>query len=151
MSRKNIYMQARHTLIIDGVPITGFADGDHLQIKPEGNAAARSQGGDGPAMNISVDQGGQITISLLPTSPALGTLYSLRDAQKLSPRLFGIVLMSGVEEVITGAGCAFGELPQFSTGGPTMQGRQFLFECLKIKMDSSAVEAIAGGSLGGVL
>jgi len=98
-----------------------------------------------------VAQGGTVTINLLPTSPALGIMYAIRDAQALNPRLFGIVLMSGVEEVITAAGCAFGDLPQFQTGGPTMQGRQFLFECLKLTLDTSAVEAIAGGALGGLI
>lgn len=143
--RKNIYMQGRHILVVDGIPLSGFAEGDHVQIKLDGNAAARTKGGDGPAMNLEVPQGGQVTISLLPTSPVLGVLYALRDAQKLNPRLFGVVLMSGVEEVITAAGCAFGDLPQFQTGGPTMQPRQFVIECLKVKMDSSAVEAIGGG------
>lgn len=151
MSRINLYAQNRHTLIIDGIPITGFADGDWMQVKADGNAAQRTTGGDGPAMNLTVDQGGQVTINLLPTSPALGQLYGLRDVQKINPRLFSIVLMSGVEEVITAQGCAFGELPQMQTGGPTMQGRQFVFEALKITFDTSAVETIVGGFIGGLL
>ena len=148
--RVNLYAQNRHTLIIDGVPITDFAEGDWMQVKVDGNAASRTHGGDGPAMNLSTAQGGQITISLKPTSPALGTLYETRDAQS-TPRMFGIVLMTGVEEVITAAGCAFGDLPQFQTGGPTMQPRQFHFECLQVQMDTSAVEAIAGGFVGGLI
>jgi hypothetical protein len=149
--RVNLYSQARHVLIIDGVPMEGFAEGDHMQIKLDGNAAARTMGGDGPAMNISVAQGGKLTLSLQPVSPVLGTLYALREEQQANPRLFSVVLMTGVEEVITASGCAFGDLPQFATGGPTQQARQFDIEALEIKLDTSAVETIAGGFLGGIL
>jgi len=151
MARINLYAQNRHTLVVDGTPITGFADGDWLAVKVDGNVAERTQGGDGPSMNISVPQGGIITVNLLPTSPALGILYSIRDAQQLTPRLFSIVLISGVEEIIQAGGCAFGELPEFQTGGPTMKGRSFPFECSQIKLDSSGVEAVAGGLLGGLI
>ena len=140
--KKNIYMQGRHILLVDGIPLSGFADGDYVQIKQDGNAASRTQGGDGPQMSISVAQGGQFTISLLPTSPVLGLMYELRNAQKLNPRLISIVLMSGVEEMITASGCAFGDQPQFATGGPTMQPRQFALECLAINMDLTATELI---------
>lgn len=144
MARINLYAQNRHILIVDGVPVNGFADGDFMQVKLDGNVAARTQGADGPAMNVSTAQGGQVTLSLLPTSPALGVLYALLDSQKSSPRFFSIVLVSGVEEVIQADSCCFGELPQFASGGPTMQPRQFQFESLKISLDQSAVEALAG-------
>ena len=151
MSRINLYSQGRHVLIIDGMPCTGFAEGDHLQVKLDGNVAARTMGGDGPAMNLSVPQGGKITCSLLPTSEVLGVLYGLREEQASNPRLFSVVLMTGVEEVITANGCAFGDLAQFNSGGPTMQPRQFDIEALEITLDTSAVEAIAGGFLGGLI
>jgi hypothetical protein len=151
MMRINLYSQSRHIVIIDGVPLSGFGDGDFMQVKLDGNVAARTAGADGPAISLSTDQGGAVTLSLLPTSPVLGILYALRDAQKSNPRLFSIVLMSGVEEVITCSGCAIGELPQFATGGPQMSARQFTFECSKISLDVSAVEAIGGGLIGGVI
>lgn len=149
--RLNLYAQNRHTIVLDGIPLSGFAEGDYLQVKQDGNAAARSMGGDGPSMNLSTIQGGQITISLMPTSPALGSLYALKDAQVNNPRLFTLAVLTGTEEVITAAGCAFGDTPQFQTGGPTQQPRQFVLECLQIKMDTSGVETIAGGFIGGLI
>ena len=149
--RQNIYFQNSHTLIIDGIPITGFAEGDFMQVKLDGASATRSHGADGPAMNISVDQGGKLTISLLPISPALGLLYGLRETQKNAPRLFTVVLMTGVQEFISASGCAMGDLPQFQSGGPNMQPRTFEIECLKIKLDTSAIESVAGGLIGGLL
>lgn len=149
--RVNLYSQQRHVLIIDGIPISGFAEGDHVQVKLDGNAASRTMGGDGPAMNLSVAQGGKVTVGLNPVSPALGSLYALRNEQNLNPRLFNVVLMTGVEEVITASGCAFGDLPQFSSGGPQQSPRQFEIEALDIKLDTSAIESIAGGLLGSLI
>jgi len=145
--RVNLYSQNRHIVVIDGIPIQGFAEGDYMQIKVDGNAAEITKGGDGPAMNISTQQGGEITIALQPTSPALGTLYALREEQANNPRLITISLVTGVEEIITASGCAFADMPQFQTGGPTMQGRQFPLKALKIRLDNSAVEAVVGGLL----
>lgn len=143
--RLNLYSQNRHTVVVDGVALAGFAEGDYIQVKKDGNAAQRTQGGDGPAMNISTDQGGQITIGLNPTSPALGFLYEIREQQRVFPRLISIVLITGTEEVIIANGCGFGDLPQFQSGGPTMQPRQFVFECLQIEGDLSETEPIEGG------
>lgn len=151
MPRINLYAQNRHTLVIDGVPIQGFADGDFISVKLNGGAAEITPGADGPSMNLSTEQGGMLTLSLKPTSPAIGTLYALRKQQQQNPRLFSVVLISGVEEIINAGGCAFGELAEFSTGGPTMQPRQFPIAALQINMDESAVEAIDGGLLGGLL
>lgn len=143
MSRFYLYSQNRHTLIIDGIPIDGFADGDYIQIKEDGNAATRSFGGDGPSMSIATDQGGNLTLGLYPNSPVIGALYTMRKQQKENPRLFNIILLSGVDELINFNGCAFGDQPQLGSGGPTMQPRQFSFECLKIVMDESGTIVFA--------
>lgn len=137
MARINLYAQNRHTLIIDGIPISGFAEGDFLQVKEDGNMAVRNLGADGPSMSLSTEQGGNFVLSLTPTSPALGIVYGMRKQQNENPRLFNTVLLSGVDEMINFKGCAFGDQPQFTTGGPTMQPRQFSFECLEIEMDQS--------------
>ena len=142
--RVNLYSQNRNTIVINGVPISGFAEGDWMEIKQDGNAAERTKGGDGPAISISTAQGGQITVSLVPTSPAIGLLYSLRNTQISNPSLFAISLFTGVDEIISAFGCAFGDLPQFTTGGEKMAPRKFVFECQKISMDISDVESIIG-------
>ena len=151
MPRINLYGQNRHIIIVDGVPLSGFANGDYVQVKQDGNAAKRTEGGDGPTMNLSVEQGGMITIGLNPTSPIIGALYEIRNAQKAAPRMFSIILTTGVDELINCSGCAFADLPEFQTGGPEMQPRSFPFECLKIDMDLSAVESVAGGLIGGLI
>lgn len=145
MARLNLYGQNRHVVIIAGIQVTGFAEGDFMTIKQEGNAASRTKGADGPSMNLSTDQGGIITISLKPTSPALGTVLTLRDAQKANPTLFTIALVTGVEEVISASGCAFGELDEFASGGESMQSRKFNFECSKMTLDLSGVNPVSGG------
>lgn len=149
--RINLYAQNRHVVIVDGIPLQGYKEGDFIQIKSDGNAASRTHGGDGPSMNLSSDQGGSITFGLNPTSPVIGALYELRNAQKRNPRLFSVQVVTGVEELVCAEGCAWGELPQFSTGGDKQQGRDFVIECLKINMDLSEVLPVAGGLVGGLI
>lgn len=149
--RVNLYAQNRHVVVVDGIPLSNFAEGDYLQIKLDGGGAIRTHGGDGPVMNITTAQGGKVTVGLCPTSPALGLMYEIFKNQSTSPRMFSVLLVTGVEEVIQASGCAFGEMPQFTTGGPSMQPRQFEIESLQIKLDDSAVEAIGGGLAGGLV
>ncbi len=151
MSRVNLYGQNQHVVLVNGVPLNGFAEGDFLQVKLDGNAAVRTHGGDGPSMNLSSAQGGQLTIGLLPTSPSIGPLYAVRDSQANTPRLFSVQVVSGVEEIMMFTGCAFGDTPQFQTGGPTMQPRQFVIEFLVANMDSSVASKLGGGILGGLI
>jgi hypothetical protein len=132
--RVDLYGQNRHLVIVDGVPLSNFAEGDHLEVKLDGGAATRTHGGDGPGMSISTKQGGTVTIGLLPTSPALDILYALRDRIATSPYLFSVQLMTGVEEMITANGCAFGDTPAFTTGGPAMSGRKFQIECKELSI-----------------
>lgn len=139
--RLNLYAQQKHSVVLNGVAISGFAEGDFLEVKLDGNAAERTKGADGPAISVSTPQGGTIGLSITPVSPALGTLYALRNVQITSPTLFSIAVMTGTEEIISAYGCAFGDTPQFASGGDKMSARKFSFECQKIVMDTSDVQS----------
>ena len=149
--RFNLYSQSNITVVISGVPWTGFMEGDFLSVKLDGNAAERTMGASGSSMNISADYGGKISVALMDTSPSLGIAYQLRNLQRLKKSMFTIALLSGVNEIITASGCAFGDTPEFSTGGPKMGGRGFTFEAINIAMDTAGIESVAGLLAGGVV
>ena len=151
MSRQNLYAQNRHVVIVDSVPWSGFADGDYLDFELHGNAATRTEGGDGPSMNLSSAQGATVTIGLMPNSPSIGLAYEAWKAQASSPRMINIQLVTGTEEVITFSGCMFAKLPAAKSGGPVQSARQFSFECLKVIPDISATDSIDGGLLGSLV
>ena len=142
--RSNIYLQANHTMIVNGIQLTGFFEGDIMSIEVDGNEAERTKGADGPSMNISVAQGGKIEVTLAPNSPAIGAMYAIRELQRVAPTLFGIVLMTGVSELVIAIGCAFSKLAPWTTGGPKMTGRKFSFEVLGLPMDPSPTLSIGG-------
>ena len=151
--RSNFYAQANTTLLVNGINVGGLAEGDCIRIKADGGAAIRTKGADGPSLSISSFQGGTLEFDLKPTSPALGIMYALWQSQQslggaVGP--FAIIVMTGVQEVIAAVGM-FGDLPQFSTGGPQMQPRKFMLECTALKLDLSSVESIAGGSVAAAL
>jgi len=132
-STQQIYLQAYHIVVVDGIPITGFGEDDYISIKYDGGGAEIISGADGPAMRYLVKSGGQIGLSVLPTGKAFFDLAVLRSTQFSSSdrRLFSVVIMSGVEEVFSFAGCAFGDLPEFKTGGPRMSSRAFVINFLQ--------------------
>lgn len=132
-NNQQLYLQGYHVVVVDGIPLSGFDAGDFIKIRIAGGGAVILSGGDGPAMQYTVQNGGELEISVLPTGRAFLDLATLRATQFQSTdrRLFSVVIMSGVEEVFSFAGCAFGDLPEFSTGGPVMQPRTFLIKFLK--------------------
>lgn len=142
--RINLYAQNNISIILGGIPLSGFMEGDFLEFKIDGNAAERTLGADGPAMNISAKGGGYINITLKDTSPVLGSMEQLFALQANRKNMFTMAVLSGVNEVITASGCAFGDRPAFSTGGPKMNGRTFNVQCLAIAMDTAGIESVAG-------
>jgi hypothetical protein len=144
--RKNLYLQANNTLVIDGISVSGFMEGDCMTIDDEGNAAQRTLGASGASMSISAYAGGKFSVILKPTSGALGKLYKLREDQKRASnrRLISITLFTGVDETISIRGAAFAKLPAISTGGEKEAARQFDFEYLEAVFDKSDVESILG-------
>ena len=144
--RKNLYLQANNTLVIDGVSITDFMEGDCITIDDEGNAAQRTLGASGPSMSISAYAGGKFSVILKATGAANGKLYAIREDQQRASnrRLLSISLFTGVDETIKITGAAFAKLPAFSTGGEKEGPRQFDFEYLKLELDKSDVESVDG-------
>ena len=150
MARFSLYDQKNHIVVLDGVPLSAFAEGDFLELKQDGAPAVRCFGADGPTMNFCPPAGGHLVLGLSPTSPALDDLQDLWEAQLLATRLFTTVLLSGVNEIFTAYGCAFGETPSFLTGGATIQPRQYQIEFLKIEKELASGE-IGGGFFGGLI
>ena len=144
--RINLYSQAGHTLVVDGISITDFMEGDCITIDDEGNAAQRTLGASGPSMSISAYAGGKCSVILKATGAANGKLYALREDQQRSTtrRLFSMSLFTGVNETIRITGAAFAKLPAFSTGGEKEGPRQFDFEYLRLELDKSDVESVDG-------
>lgn len=77
-------------VIINGVEITGWADGDDvIQIKRRADAATDKVGAGGSMMvSISADKSGEATFKLQQTSPSNKYLTALAEAQQSSGELF---------------------------------------------------------------
>lgn len=145
------YRQGDHVVDFDGDRLDQFADGDHLGVHLQGGGAIRVPGPAGVAMHRTVDGGGTLTFNLQATSPAVEWLMALRKQQadywsmnstktkrilQASP-LFSVTVYTGVKETLVATGCAFGDTPAWSTGGPTQTARQFVIECAEIKYEKS--------------
>lgn len=126
-SRLELYDQAAHVLAFDGVPITGFSEGDWMEIETLQAGSSTSYGAFGPVLNLKkADEGGHLRLHLNANSPAV-EFFMLAHAQQLKkPRFFNVALTTGVGELFMFIGCFYGSVGNFSTGGPVMTPRTFV-------------------------
>lgn len=74
------------SVIVDGVFMTGFMDGEPIKVEKNEDDVKAHVGADGDVTYAeSADQTGKITLSLKQTSPSLVTLQQLRKSKKIFP------------------------------------------------------------------
>lgn len=99
------YSAKKVVCLVDGVPITGLADGDDaITVERSADAFSLLIGADGEqAALFNPDRSGVATIKLLQTSRsnfALTTKLKIQEAGQLSPFPFGVKDTGGLDLVI---------------------------------------------------
>lgn len=102
------YAFEKVVVLVDGVPITGVADGDDgITVERNREVYSTLIGADGDACAMkSADRSGVATIKLLQTSPSnlfLTAKLKLQDAGVLSPFPFTVKDANGLDLVIAEA------------------------------------------------
>lgn len=136
MARNFLFLnQAMCTVIIDGVPVFGFAPGDSIKITPNAEGSAVEVGLDGAVTQFSTDMSGEFEIDLMPTSPFLDVV----NAQWLAQKTAAAVLMLGT--VTTSAaepfaliGMSIADPGAVQTGGKAVTPRTVKFKVQRIVM-----------------
>ena len=128
MARQEFYNQAEHTVTADGFALEDFAEGDDvIAFEPQGDASVATRGLDRNRISFGSPRPGLLTIRLKPTSPSLDRLNELvRSQESGTPRLVDVQVGTGVKDVLRLTNCAIIE-SGWSTGGPTMQPREYQF------------------------
>lgn len=104
----NQYDPKAVSFIVNGVPITGFMDGEFLTITPTVDPAAIHVGSDGEAtMVVNADESGTIVAVLKQTSLANAVLSALRSTKAIFPVVVkdtnGVEIHTGAKAFISGA------------------------------------------------
>lgn len=95
-------------VLVNGVPITGFADGnDAVSVERDREAFTKLVGADGDVMALrSADRSGTAMLKLLQSSISntyLTTFLKIQDAGVLSPVPFSVKDLNGLDLVIAEA------------------------------------------------
>ena len=95
------YDVSRIYVSVNGIPITGFADGTFIKVTRAGDAYTRVVGADGVVSRAkSNDKSGEIAIILSQTSPSNKVLSSIALLDELSG---GGVVPIGVSDAVSGS------------------------------------------------
>lgn len=135
MARSKYYSQASNSVIVDGFAIEDFFEGDDaIAWEPEGDSITATRGLDKNALSFGSPRPGRLTIKLKPTSPSIPRLVEFVRAQENgNPRLVGAQVTTGVQDIIDMEDC--GVLDNgFTSGGPTMQAREFVIVCASYQL-----------------
>lgn len=120
-------------VIVGGVPVSGFGDGDFIKAEYMTDAAVLKEGADGsPALSYKkgVTRGGTITLTLLQTSMSNNILNGLLFVQKTTGVAAGTfpigILNSQGGQIVTMPRAAFAKEPVV-TYGPEVSTVEYTF------------------------
>jgi hypothetical protein len=128
-------------VLVNGVPITGFADGDDaISVQRDVPAFTKRVGADGDVLALkSADRSGMATFKLLQSSlsnTTLTALLKIQDAGVLAPIAFSVKDLNGLDLVIAEA--AFVEGPPTMVWGAGHNAREW-------KLVLASVDIFAAG------
>lgn len=122
---RRTYSQKNNTLTIDGRTIEGFIEGASITIRYDGGEVDKTQGTDGPGINLATYQGMSILFSLRENSPSQQFLQDLFKRQEQGGEGVNVVLRTGVNILHTLPN-SFISLPgELATGDKKMAGWQY--------------------------
>ncbi|MFS0878023.1 phage structural protein [Solibacillus isronensis] len=127
-----VYNFKNNQVIVDGLIITGYADGDAIQAERNEDKNSQFVGVDGNVTyNQTNNDTGVITLTLKPTSSSLPALKALYKSGKL----FNVLIQDTANNVrVTGEDCLFQTWPSF-TRGEEAAGLEIPILCAYYKED----------------
>ena len=133
------YNQKGQAMIIGGVPLEDYGDGDSVRVVRGGEIGSFTKGLDGAKPNIANDETCTFEVDLKPTSPSNDYLASLlKRQQAASPEFLNLT-----GQVIDGTGvihsASIGIMiaaADVSTGGPAMANRTWRIGFASLNQDN---------------
>jgi hypothetical protein len=121
------YNQQSTTLIVDGVVILDFFEGASIVFTVEGGEVEKTQGTDGPSINMATPQGARLRFHLRETSRSHAFLADLHRSQQNGGPGVTIVLTTGAEMQRQLTDAYMTPPGELSTGDKKMGGMEYTF------------------------
>ncbi len=122
---RHVYNQKALTVTVDGVTIQDYFEGAPLVYTWDGGEVDKTQGTDGPGINLATNQGSTLQITLRETSRSIGFLQSLRTRQENGGAGVTVVVRTGAQILLTMTDSYIGRPGQLATGDKKQGGIQF--------------------------
>lgn len=120
-----VYNQKALTITVDGVTIQDYMDGASCIITLDGGEVQKTQGTDGPGVNLATNQGATIQFTLRETSRSIKFLNDLRLRQESGLAGVTAIVRTGANILMTMPESYISRPGQLSTGDKMQGGMQF--------------------------
>lgn len=138
---RRVYNQKNTSITVDGVLISGYMDGASITISHDGGEVDKTQGTDGPGINLATNQGMTVQVQLRENSMSRAFLQSLRIRQENGGEGVTIVVRTGVDVLHLMTNCYISHPEPLSTGDKKMGGLQYTF--MSEAEDTSSLELLS--------
>lgn len=121
-----VYHQNDVMVFLDGRKITGLMEGTSITFTYDGGEVDKTQGTDGPGLNVATRQGGTLRFTLRENSTDYAYLQTVRRRNEASPfAISNAVVTTGTRDVLRLSYCAIGLPGERATGDKKMAGVEF--------------------------
>lgn len=145
---RRAYSQKNTTVTVDGVTIRGFMDGASIIVTHDGGEVDKTQGTDGPGINLATNQGMTIQFTLRENSPSRAFLKALRQRQENGGDGVTTVVRTGVNVLHSMPFSFISQPGALNTGDKKMGGLQYTL--MSETEDTSNLESdLSIGDFGG--
>lgn len=122
---RRVYNQKALTITVDGVNITDFMDGASCIITLDGGEVQKTEGTDGPGINLATDQGSTLQFTLRETSRSIKFLNDLRLRQQSGLAGVTAIVRTGANILLTMPDAFISRPGALNTGDKTQGGFQY--------------------------
>ena len=134
------YNQKTHSIALDGVSIVGLFSGTPIVVTTDGGEVTKTQGTDGPSINIATQQGGTIQFTLRQTSQSRKFLRDLHKRQIEGGAGVSAVVFDGAKAVYRLNDCYLSAPGEVSTGDKEQPGIQYTITGMTMDEDNLDME-----------
>jgi hypothetical protein len=122
-----VYSQANTKVLVNGFEIRGFMDGTPITCTFDGGEIEKTEGCDGPALNMARRQGGTIKFIVRENSPSYLFLEGLQRAQYMADTALpcNVNVITGGGRIYELANCLIQQPGELATGDKKVGGIEF--------------------------
>ena len=134
------YNQKTHSVAVDGNSIVGLFSGTSIVVTTDGGEVAKTQGTDGPSINIATPQGGTVQVTLRQTSASRKFLRDLHKRQTEDGAGVSVVIFDGAKAVYRLDDSYISAPGEVSTGDKEQPGIQYMLTGMTLDEDNLDME-----------